>query len=141
MLLELKVFLAILPIFLLLDYLWLGRLMPGFLPARTWRNWPRAREIVHQAAAAGRRRSLLSFARGHRASSHYHGVDPLKSAMVSVALGIFLLWSHSLRRLRSDQPGDLAPLAVRMAAVDICWGGVLCATVTLAAVLIGSYFR
>jgi len=138
MLLELKVFLAVLPIFLLLDYLWLGRLMQGFY----------LRELGDLARREGRaiKPRMLAAAGVYLALPggivlfalpRVDPLDPVRSALLwGFLYGVTVYTVYDL-----TNRATLRHWPVRMAAVDICWGGVLCATVTLAAAFIGNYLR
>ena len=130
MLTELKVFLAVQPIFLLLDYLWLGRLMQGFyvrelgdlarLEGDTIKPRLLAAAGVYLALPGG----IVLFALPR--------VDPLNP--IWSALGWGFLYGVTVYAVYDlTNRATLRHWPVRMAAVDICWGGVLCATVTLAA--------
>jgi len=138
MLLELKVFLAILPIFLLLDYLWLGRLMQGFYLRELGELARREGDVIKPRllAAAGVYFALP----GGIVLFALPRVDPLNPLWSALLWG-FLYGVTVYAVYDLTNRATLRHWSVRMAAVDICWGGVLCATVTLAAVLIGSYFR
>jgi len=138
MLLELKVFLAILPIFLLLDYLWLGRLMQGFYLRELGELARREGDVIKPRllAAAGVYFALP----GGIVLFALPRVDPLNPLWSALLWG-FLYGVTVYAVYDLTNRATLRHWPVRMAAVDICWGGVLCATVTLAAVLIGSYFR
>ena len=130
MLTELKVFLAVLPIFLLLDYLWLGRLMQGFyvrelgdlarLEGDTIKPRLLAAAGVYLALPGG----IVLFALPR--------VDPLNPLWSALGWG-FLYGVTVYAVYDLTNRATLRHWPVRMAAVDICWGGVLCATVTLAA--------
>lgn len=136
MLLELKVFLAILPIFLLLDYLWLGRLMQAFYLRELGELARREGDVIKPRllAAAGVYLALP----GGIVLFALPRVDPLNPLWSALLWG-FLYGVTVYAVYDLTNRATLRHWPVRMAAVDICWGGVLCATVTLAAVLIGSY--
>ena len=107
MLHELKVFLAVLPV-LLLDYLWLGRLMQGFYLRELGDLARREGAVIKPRllAAAG---VYLALPGGIVLFALPAGRS-LKSRMVGTWLGISLR-GHRLRRVQPDQPGDPAPLA------------------------------
>lgn len=131
---ELKVFLAVLPIFLLLDYLWLGRLMQGFyvrelgdlarLEGETIKPRLLAAAGVYLALPGG----IVLFALPR--------VDPSNPVWSALGWGfVYGVIVYAVYDLTNR--ATLRHWPVKMAAVDICWGGVLCAAVTLAAALIG----
>jgi uncharacterized membrane protein len=138
MLVELKVFLAILPVFLLLDYLWLGRLMQGFyvrelgdlarLEGDTIKPRLLAAAGVYLALPGG----IVLFALPR--------VDPANPAWSALGWG-FLYGVTVYAVYDLTNRATLRHWPVKMAAVDICWGGVLCAAVTLAAEFFSRYLR
>jgi len=138
MLHELKIFLAVLPVFLLLDYLWLGRLMQGFYLRELGDLARREGETIKPRllAAAGVYLALP----GGIVLFALPRVDPLNP--VWSALGWGFLYGITVYAVYDlTNRATLRHWPVRMAAVDICWGGVLCATVTLAAEFIGRSLR
>ena len=131
---ELKIFLAVLPIFLLLDYLWLGRLMQWFyvrelgdlarLEGETIKPRLLAAAGVYLALPGG----IVLFALPR--------VDPANPVWSALGWGfVYGVTVYAVYDLTNR--ATLRHWPVKMAAVDICWGGVLCASVTLAAELIG----
>ena len=138
MLHELKVFLAVLPVFLLLDYLWLGRLMQGFyvrelgdlarLEGDTIKPRLLAAAGVYLALPGG----IVLFALPR--------VDPFNPLWSALGWG-FLYGVTVYAVYDLTNRATLRHWPVRMAAVDICWGGVLCATVTLAAAFVDGVLR
>ena len=134
----LKVFLVILPVFLLLDYLWLGRLMQGFYLRELGDLARREGEAIKPRllAAAGVYLALP----GGIVLFALPRVEP--SNLVWSALGWGFLYGVTVYAVYDlTNRATLRHWPVRMAAVDICWGGVLCATVTLAAVFVDGAIR
>jgi uncharacterized membrane protein len=134
----LKVFLAILPVFLLLDYLWLGRLMHGFYLRELGDLARREGEAIKPRllAAAGVYLALP----GGIVLFALPRVDPLN--LVWSALGWGFLYGVTVYAVYDlTNRATLRHWPLRMAAVDISWGGVLCATVTLAAAFVDGAIR
>lgn len=133
-----KVFLAILPVFLLLDYLWLGRLMQGFYLRELGDLARREGEAIKPRllAAAGVYLALP----GGIVLFALPRVDPANPLWSALGWG-FLYGVTVYAVYDLTNRATLRHWPVRMAAVDICWGGVLCAAVTLVAALVDGVLR
>ena len=133
--LNLKIFFAVIPLFLLLDYIWLAKLMKWFYiqelgPLARLENGsinPRllAAAGVYLALVGG----IIAFALPR--------VDPLRPLASGLYWGaLYGVTVYAVYDLTNR--ATLAHWPLKLAAVDICWGGFLCAAVTaLAAVLRG----
>jgi len=126
-------FVAVLPLFLLLDYLWLGRLMQGFY----------LRELGDLARREGSAIKLRLLAAAGVYLALPGGIllfalpraDPARP--IASALGWGFLYGVIVYGVYDlTNRATLREWPLRMAAVDICWGGTLCANVTLAATLL-----
>lgn len=130
---DLKLYLAILPIFLVLDYLWLGRIMQRFylgeLGALARREGDRLKPRL--LAAAGVYLALP----GGIVLFALPRVDP--AAPLASALGWGFLYGIVVYGVYDlTNRATLEHWPVRMVAVDMAWGGSLCAAVTAAGSLI-----
>jgi uncharacterized membrane protein len=127
---DLKLFLAILPVFLLLDYLWLGRLMQRFY-VRELGDLARSEGGVIKPrllAAAGVYLALP----GGIVLFALPRVDPTGTVVAALFWGfLYGITVYSVYDLTNR--ATLREWPVRLAAVDIAWGGILCAVVTAAA--------
>lgn len=118
---------ALLPFFLLLDYLWLGRLMQGFYLrqlgdlARREGNAIKPRLLAAAGVYLALPGGIVLFALPR--------VDPASPVGSPLGWGflyglvVYCVYDLTNRATLREWP-------VRMAAVDICWGGVLCAVST-----------
>lgn len=130
---DIKIFFAVIPLFLLLDYVWLAKLMKWFYiqelgPLARLKDGsidPRllAAAGVYLALVGG----IIAFALPR--------VDPLRPLASGLGWGaLYGVTVYAVYDLTNR--ATLAHWPLRLAAVDICWGGFLCAAVTaLAAVL------
>jgi uncharacterized membrane protein len=135
MLHNLTLLILVLPIFLLLDYLWLAKLMQGFYLRELGDLARREGDAIKPRllAAAGVYLALpggiILFALPR--------VDPTNPVWSALGWGfVYGVTVYAVYDLTNR--ATLKHWPVRMALVDICWGGVLCSLVTLAAVLIES---
>jgi uncharacterized membrane protein len=133
MLEDLKIFLAILPIFLLLDYLWLGRLMQGFYlrqlgdMARREGNAIKARLLAAAGVYLALPGGIILFALPR--------VDPARPLFSALLWGfIYGTVVYSVYDLTNRATLRVWPIP--LVVVDIAWGGSLCAVVTAAASLL-----
>lgn len=129
----LLVFLALLPFFLLLDYLWLGRLMRGFYLrelgdlARSEGDAIKPRLLAAAGVYLALPGGIVLFALPR--------VDPARPVVSALGWGflyglvVYGVYDLTNRATLSEWP-------LRMATVDICWGGFLCAVSTLIAALL-----
>lgn len=131
---EIKLFLAILPIFLLLDYLWLAKLMQGFYLrelgdlARREGDAIKPRLLAAVGVYLALPGGIVLFALPR--------VDPARPVASALFWGmLYGVVVYSVYDLTNRS--TLAHWPVRLVAVDICWGGFLCAVVAAA----GSYLR
>ncbi len=136
MLHNLTLLILVLPIFLLLDYLWLAKLMQGFYLRELGDLARREGDAIKPRllAAAGVYLALpggiILFALPR--------VDPTNPVWSALGWGfVYGVTVYAVYDLTNR--ATLKHWPVRMALVDICWGGVLCSLVTLAAVLIASH--
>lgn len=124
---DLKIFFAVIPLFLLLDYIWLAKLMKWFYlqelgPLARVENGsinPRllAAAGVYLALVGG----IILFA-----LPRVNPLQPLASGLFWGALyGVAVYAVYDL-----TNRATLAHWPLKLAAVDICWGGFLCAVVT-----------
>jgi uncharacterized membrane protein len=131
--LDIKIFFAVIPLFLLLDYLWLAKAMKWFY-LRELGSLARVENgsiNTRLPAAAGVYLALV----GGMIVFALPQVDPLRP----VASGLGWGWLYGVTVYAVYDLTNRATLAhwpVRLAAVDICWGGVLCALVNAAAALL-----
>lgn len=130
---ELKLFLGIVPVFVLLDYLWLGWLMQGFYLrelgelARTEGGVIKPRLLAAAGVYLALPGGIVLFALPR--------VDPVRPLVSGLWWGfLYGVTVYSVYDLTNR--ATLRHWPVRMAAVDICWGGCLCAAVTVAASLL-----
>jgi uncharacterized membrane protein len=135
---DLKLFFAILPLFLMLDYLWLGRIMQRFYLGELGDLARREGETMKPRllAAAGVYLALP----GGIVLFALPRVDP------AVPLASGLWWGflygvvvYAVYDLTNRATLDHWP--VRLVLVDIGWGGFLCAFVTAAGSLLGTVIR
>ncbi|HML78817.1 DUF2177 family protein [Geobacter sulfurreducens] len=129
----LLVFLALLPFFLLLDYLWLGRLMQGFYLRELGDLARREGDAIKPRlpAAAGVYLALP----GGIVLFALPRVDPARPVTSALCWGLLYgLVVYSVYDLTNR--ATLREWPIKMATVDICWGGILCAVSTLIAVLL-----
>lgn len=129
----LMIFLALLPFFLLLDYLWLGRLMQGFYLrelgdlARREGDTLKPRLLAAAGVYLALPGGIVLFALPR--------VDPARP--VTSALGWGLLYGLVVYGVYDlTNRATLREWPLRMTAVDICWGGFLCAVSTLIAAVL-----
>lgn len=134
MLHDLKLFLAILPVFLLLDYLWLGRLMQGFYLrelgelARREGNTIKPRLLAAAGVYLALPGGIILFALPR--------VDPAN--LLGSALGWGFLYGVTVYAVYDlTNRATLHHWPLRLVAVDIAWGGFLCAVVTASASFLG----
>ncbi len=133
---EILLFFAILPLFLLLDYLWLARLMQNFY-LRELGDLARLEGTVLKPrllAAAGVYLALpggiILFA-----LPRVDLTRPFASALGwGFVYGLVVYGVYDL-----TNRATLRQWPVRLAIVDICWGGSLCASITLAASLLSPW--
>ncbi|BEH09695.1 DUF2177 family protein [Geobacter sulfurreducens subsp. ethanolicus] len=129
----LLVFLALLPFFLLLDYLWLGRLMQGFYLRELGDLARREGDAIKPRlpAAAGVYLALP----GGIVLFALPRVDPARPVASALCWGLLYgLVVYSVYDLTNR--ATLREWPIKMATVDICWGGILCAVSTLIAALL-----
>lgn len=133
---NLTLFLAILPLFLLLDYLWLAKLMQGFYLRELGALARRQGKAIKPRllAAAGVYLALpggmLLFA-----LPRVDPAAPLSSGLLwGFLYGVAVYATYDLTNRATLQHWPL-----RLVAVDIAWGGSLCATVTAAAALLAPH--
>lgn len=129
----LLVFLALLPFFLLLDYLWLGRLMRGFYLrelgdlARSEGDAIKPRLLAAAGVYLALPGGIVLFALPR--------VDPARPLVSALGWGfLYGLVVYSVYDLTNR--ATLREWPIKMATVDICWGGILCAVSTLIAALL-----
>lgn len=124
---DIKIFLAVLPLFLLLDYLWIGNVMKGFYLREMG-------ELVRGSggtmnprllAAAGVYLALV----GGVVLFALPRVDPLKPVISGLLWGaLYGLAVYAVYDLTNRATLEHWPL--KLAAVDICWGGFICGIMT-----------
>ena len=134
MLHDLKLFCAILPVFLLLDYLWLGRLMQGFYLRELGDLARREGDTIKPRllAAAGVYLALP----GGIVLFALPRVDPANPIVSALGWGfLYGVVVYGVYDLTNRATLRVWPL--RLAVVDIGWGGFLCAVVTAVATLLG----
>lgn len=124
---DLKLFLAALPVFLLLDYLWLGILMKGFYLRElgTMARGDGTAINPRLVAAVGVYLALV----GGVILFALPRVDPMRPLVSGLLWGaLYGVTVYAVYDLTNRATLDHWPL--KLAAVDICWGGFLCAVVT-----------
>jgi len=133
-----KVYLIILPFLLILDYLWLGRLMTGFyqdqlgvLARRTGNAMTPdllSAAVVYLLIPLG----IVLFALPRVSAEHLIGSSLLWGFLYGIVLyGVYDMTNYSV----------LALWPMKLAIADILWGGVLNAVVTLAAALVDRWLK
>lgn len=130
---DLKLFLAALPVFLLLDYLWLGILMKGFYLRElgTMARGDGTAINPRLLAAVGVYLALV----GGIILFALPRVDPLRPLVSGLLWGaLYGVTVYAVYDLTNRATLDHWPL--KLAAVDICWGGFLGAVVTAFAALL-----
>ena len=134
---DLKLFLAALPLFLLLDYLWIGVLMKGFYLGELGAMARGDGTTINPRllAAAGVYLALV----GGVVLFALPRVDPLRPVASGLRWGaLYGITVYAIYDLTNRATLEHWPL--RLVAVDICWGGFLCAAVTaFASVLRGRF--
>lgn len=131
--LNIKIFFAVIPLFLLLDYIWLAKLMKWFYLqelgalARVENGSINPRLLAAAGVYLALVGGIILFALPR--------VDPLRPLASGLAWGaLYGVTVYAVYDLTNR--ATLAHWPLKLAAVDICWGGFLCAAVTaLAAVL------
>jgi uncharacterized membrane protein len=132
---EIKIFLAALPLFLFLDFVWLGYLMKGFYLGHlgTLARGDGTAINPRMLAAAGVYLTLVGgvvlFALPRVDPSRFLASGLLWGALYGVAV-------YAVYDLTNRATLDHWPLP--LAAVDIAWGGFLCAVVTAFAAFVRS---
>lgn len=132
-----KVYLLSIPLFLLLDYLWLGRIMAGFyregLGTLARRSGdaiaplPWATVLVYLLIPLG----IILFALPRTSTE-----SPLLSALFwGFLYGVTLYGVYDMTNL-----SVLEKWPVKMALVDIVWGGVICSITTCFAKALDNWF-
>ena len=132
---DIKIFLAVMPLFLLLDYIWLGHVMKRFYLselgslARGDGNSINPRLLaaggVYLALVGG----IIVFALPR--------VDPLQPLVSGLAWGaLYGLAVYTVYDLTNRATLNHWPL--KLVVVDICWGGLLCSAVTGCAAMVRS---
>lgn len=134
----LKVYLLLLPVLFVLDYLWLGILASGFYKrelgsllrlsggALTPVTW--AALVVYLAIPLG----VVLFALPRVSTDNLVGSSLFWGALYGLLLyAVYDMTNYSLVR---DWP-------LKLSLVDICWGGVLCGLSTLAAALLDRWLK
>lgn len=130
---DLKIFFAVIPLFLLLDYIWLGKLMKSFYlgelqPLVRMEGGSLNPRLL---AAAGVYLALV----GGIMLFALPRVDPLRPLSSGLAWGaLYGVTVYAVYDLTNR--ATLAHWPLKLAAVDICWGGFLCAAVTALAALL-----
>lgn len=130
---DIKIFLAIIPVFLLLDYLWLGNLMKGFYlrelgplvrgDGSSMNPRLLAAAGVYLALVGG----IMVFALPR--------VDPLQPVISGLLWGaLYGVTVYAVYDLTNR--ATLAHWPLKLVAVDMCWGGFLCAVVTAFAAVV-----
>lgn len=124
---DIKIFLAVIPLFLLLDYLWLGNLMKGFY-MRELGALVRGDGVSMNPrllAAAGVYLALV----GGIIIFALPRVDPLTPVLSGLAWGaLYGVTVYAVYDLTNR--ATLAHWPLKLVVVDMCWGGFLCAVVT-----------
>jgi uncharacterized membrane protein len=124
---DIKIFLVVVPLFLLLDYIWLGMLMKGFYLRElgTLARGDGTAINPRLLAAAGVYLALV----GGIILFALPRVDPLKPLVSGLLWGaLYGITVYAVYDLTNR--ATLAHWPLRLVAVDICWGGFLCAVVT-----------
>lgn len=124
---DIKILLAVMPLFLLLDYLWLGNLMKGFY-LRELGAMVRGDGVSMNPrllAAAGVYLALV----GGIIIFALPRVDLLKPMASGLAWGaLYGVTVYAVYDLTNR--ATLAHWPLKLVVVDMCWGGFLCAVVT-----------
>jgi uncharacterized membrane protein len=132
----LTIFAAILPLFIAMDYLWIVVLMKSFYLREMGdmaRTTPDGRSIQPRLGSA--LGVYLALPGGVVLFSLPH-VDPANLLVTAVLWGaLFGVTVYSVYDLTNR--ATLRRWPVRLAVIDILWGGVICAAATVAAALIG----
>lgn len=130
---DIKIFLAVIPLFLLLDYIWLGHVMKGFY-LRELGSLARGDGSTlnpRLLAAAGVYLALV----GGAVLFALPKVDPLKPFVSGLLWGaLYGVTVYAVYDLTNRATLEHWPL--KLVAVDICWGGFICGTVTAAAAML-----
>jgi uncharacterized membrane protein len=133
-----KVYLIIIPVFLLLDYLWLGRIMARFYREQLGSlarssgdsmtpDIPSA-VVVYLLIPLG----IVLFALPHVSDGNLIGSSLLWGFLYGIVLyGVYDLTNYSV----------LAKWPLKLTVVDILWGGVLNAVMTLVAAYVDNWVR
>ena len=132
---DIKIFLAVMPLFLLLDYIWLGHVMKGFY-LRELGSLARGDSRAlnpRLLAAAGVYLALV----GGMVLFALPRVDPLEPLVSGLLWGaLYGLTVYAVYDLTNRATLNHWPL--KLVAVDICWGGLLCSAVTAFAAIVRS---
>lgn len=134
---DVKILLAITPLFLLLDYIWLGHVMKGFYLRElgTLARGDGTAINPRLLAAAGVYLALV----GGIVLFALPRVDPLRPLVSGLLWGaLYGVTVYAVYDLTNRATLDHWPL--KLAAVDICWGGFLCAVVTAFAAFLRGRF-
>jgi uncharacterized membrane protein len=124
---DIKIFLAVVPLFLLLDYIWLGNVMKGFYLRElgTLARGDGTTINPRLLAAAGVYLALV----GGIILFALPRVDPLRPLFSGLLWGaLFGITVYAVYDLTNR--ATLAHWPLKLVVVDICWGGFLCAVVT-----------
>jgi uncharacterized membrane protein len=133
-----KVYFIIIPVFLLLDYLWLGRIMARFYREQLGSlargsgdsmtpDIPSA-VVVYLLIPLG----IVLFALPHVSDENLIGSSLLWGFLYGIVLyGVYDLTNYSV----------LAKWPLKLTVVDILWGGVLNAVMTLVAAYVDNWLR
>jgi uncharacterized membrane protein len=135
---QIKTYVCILPVFLLIDLTWLGKIMVGFykselgglarLDGDSLTPIPWAAALVYLLIPLG----IVLFA--------LPKVDELNMLISSLLWGfVYGVTLYGVYDMTNYSLLDKYPL--RMAIVDIAWGGVLCAVVTLVGAVVDRWLR
>jgi uncharacterized membrane protein len=131
---DLKLLIAILPVFLLLDYLWLGRLMQGFYLRELGDMARREGDAIKPRllAAAG----VYLVIPGGILLFALPRVDPANPLISAIGWGfVYGVTIYSIYDLTNRS--TLRHWPIKLVCVDICWGGFLCGVVTGVAQILG----
>ena len=133
-----KVYFATLPVFLAIDFFWLGFLMSKFYKTEAWVPIQGCIRILCNSLVGGGSclylhtpwHCLLCAPQGRKFSNPALGPG----------VGRPLRFCH-VRGVRHDQLALVNKWPLRMSIVDICWGIFICGTVSTAAVYFDRWFQ